>query len=54
MIIPYLADLINDQKNNRDESNEWKIQLNEKFEHFLCGVIMKKLDLVMKQMILLM
>ena len=24
----HLADLINDKKNNRDESNEWKIQLN--------------------------
>ena len=28
MIIPYLSDLINEQKNNRDGSNEWKIQLN--------------------------
>ena len=28
MIMPYLADLINEQKNNRDESNESKIQLN--------------------------
>ena len=28
MIIPHLAGLINDKKNNRDESNEWKIQLN--------------------------
>ena len=26
--MPHLADLINDKKNNRDESNEWKIQLN--------------------------
>ena len=28
MIMPHLAGLINDTKNNRDESNEWKIQLN--------------------------
>ena len=28
MIVPYLSDLINEQKNNRDGSNEWKIQLN--------------------------
>ena len=28
MIIPYLSDLINEQKNNRDGSNESKIQLN--------------------------
>ena len=28
MIMPHLAGLINDKKNNRDESNEWKIQLN--------------------------
>ena len=28
MIMPYLIDLINKQKNNRDGSNEWKIQLN--------------------------
>ena len=28
MIMPYLEDLINEQKNNRDESNESKIQLN--------------------------
>ena len=28
MIMPYLSDLINEQKNNRDGSNEWKIQLN--------------------------
>ena len=27
MIIPYLSDLINERKNNRDGSNEWKIQL---------------------------
>ena len=27
MIIPYLSDLINEWKNNRDGSNEWKIQL---------------------------
>ena len=28
MIMPYLSDLINDHKNIRNESNEWKIQLN--------------------------
>ena len=28
MIMPYLADLVNDHKNIRNESNEWKIQLN--------------------------
>ena len=28
MIVPHLADLINDHKNIRNESNEWKIQLN--------------------------
>ena len=28
MIIPCLADLINDHKNIRNESNEWEIQLN--------------------------
>ena len=28
MIMPYLSDLINEQKNNRDVSNESKIQLN--------------------------
>ena len=27
MIMPYLSDLINEQKNNRDGSNEWEIQL---------------------------
>ena len=27
MVIPYLADLINEQKNNRDEFNESKIQI---------------------------
>ena len=46
MIMPYLIDLINKQKNNRDGSNEWKIQLNmgvdfissndTKNSHFLC------------------
>ena len=52
-------------KNNRNESNEWKIQLNMgvnfissndtgEIRTFLCGVIMKKLDRVMKQMRLLM
>ena len=28
MIMPYASDLINEQKNNRDVSNESKIQLN--------------------------
>ena len=28
MIMPYLSDLINEQKNNSNGSNEWKIQLN--------------------------
>ena len=62
MIKPYLADLIYD---NRNESNEWKIQLNMgvnfissndtgEIRTFLRIVIMKKLDRVMKQMILLM
>ena len=64
MIVPHLADLINDHKNIRNESNEWKIQLNMsvnfissngtgEIRTFLCGVIMKKLDRVMKQMTLL-
>ena len=64
MIMPYLSDLINDHKNIRNESNEWKIQLNMsvnfissndtgEIRTFLCGVIMKKLDRVMKQMTLL-
>ena len=29
--MPYLSDLINDHKAIRNESNEWKIQLNMKF-----------------------
>ena len=28
MIIPYLAELMNNKKNIRNDSNEWKIQLN--------------------------
>ena len=28
MIMPYLSDLINDHKAIRNESNEWKIQIN--------------------------
>ena len=28
MIMPYLSDLINDHRAIRNESNEWKIQLN--------------------------
>ena len=62
--MPYLTDLINEHKNNRDESNESKIQYmgvnfissndTGEIRTFLCGVIMKKLDRVIKQMILLM
>ena len=61
MIMPHLADLINEQKNKREES---KIQLNMGMNFisskdrgetrtFLCGVIMKKLDRPTKQLILL-
>ena len=61
MIMPYLNDLVNDHKAVRNESNEWKIQLNMSVKFissndtgevrtFLCGVIMKKLGRVMKQM----
>ena len=61
--MPYLSDLINDHKAIRNESNEWKIQLNMsvnfissndtgEIRTFLCGVIMKKLGRVMKQMTL--
>ena len=64
MITPHLVDLINEQKNNRGEFNESKIQLNmgvnfisskdtRDIRTFLCGVIMKKLDQVMKQLKLL-
>ena len=64
MIMPYLSDLINDHKAIRNESNEWKIQLNMsvnfissndtgEIRTFLCGVIIKKLDRVMKQTTLL-
>ena len=28
MINPYLSDLINDQKTNQNNSNQWKIQIN--------------------------
>ena len=28
MIIPYLSDLVNDHRAIRNESTEWKIQLN--------------------------
>ena len=60
MIMPYLSDLITDHKNIRNESNEWKIQLNMsanfifsndtgEIHTFLCGVIMKKLGRVMKR-----
>ena len=64
MIMPYLNDLINDLRAIRNESNEWKIQINMsvnfissndtgEIRTFLCGVIMKKLGRVMNQMILL-
>ena len=64
MIMPYLSDLINAHKNIRNESKEWKIQLNmsvnlisstdtEEIRSFLCGVIIKKLFRVMKQTTLL-
>ena len=64
MIMPYLSDLINDHRAIRNESNEWKIQLNMsvnfissndtgEIRTFFCGVIMKKLGRVMKQMTLL-
>ena len=63
-IMPYLSDLINDHKTIRNNSNGWKIQINmhvsftcsnvqEKFVLFLCGVIIKKIGQVMKQMTLL-
>ena len=62
--MPYLIDLINAHKNIRNESKEWKIQLNMsvsfissndtgEIRTFLCGVIIKKLDRVMKQTTLL-
>ena len=64
MIMPYFSDLINDHRAIRNESNEWKIQLNMsvnfissndtgEIRTFFCGVIMKKLGRVMKQMTLL-
>ena len=64
MIMPYLSDLINGHRTIRNGSNEWKIQLNMsvnlissnstgEIRNFLCGVIMKKLGRVMKQMTLL-
>ena len=64
MITPYLSDSINDHKAIRNESNEWKIQLNVsvsfissndtgEIRTFLRGVIMKKLGRVMKLMTLL-
>ena len=64
IIMTYLIDLINDHKVIRNESNEWKIQLNMSVNFisfndigenrtFSCGLIMKKLDRVMKQMTLL-
>ena len=64
VIVPHLADFINDHRNIRNESNEWKIQLNMgvnffsskdtgEIQPFLCGVIMNKLGQVMKQLVLL-
>ena len=64
MIVSNLSDLINDHKNIRNESNEWKTQIKMKVNFtssndtgeirtFLCIVIMKRLDWVMKQMKLL-
>ena len=64
MIVPYLSDLMNDHKNITNESNEWTVQLNMsvnlissndtgEIRTFLCGVVMNKLDRVMKQMTLL-
>ena len=35
--MPYLGDLINDHKAIKNESNEWKVQIN------MHGVTMKKL-----------
>ena len=63
-IMPYLSDLINDHKAIRNESKEWKIQINMHVNFvsskdtgetctILCGVIMEKLGWVIKQMILL-
>ena len=64
MIVPYLSDLINDHRAIRNESNEWKIQIDMsvnlissndtgEIRTFLCRVIMKKLGRVMKQLTLL-
>ena len=64
MIMPNLSDLINEQKNNRDGTNEWKIQLNMgvnfissndtgEIQTFMRIVLMKRLDQVMKQLKLL-
>ena len=64
MIVSNLSGLINDHKNIRNESNEWKTQIKMKVNFtssndtgeirtFLCIVIMKRLDWVMKQMKLL-
>ena len=63
-IMPYLGDIINYHKAIRNESKEWKIQINMHVNFvsskdtgetctILCGVIMKKLGWVIKQMILL-
>ena len=64
MIMPNLSDLINEQKNNRAGTNEWKIQLNMgvnfissndtgEIQTFMRIVLMKRLDQVMKQLKLL-
>ena len=63
-IMPYLSDLINKHKTIKNKSSEWKIQINMDINFvsshdtrdtctIMCGVIMKKLDRVMKQKILL-
>ena len=63
-IMPYLSDLINNHKTIKNKSSERKIQINMHITFvsshdtrdtytIMCGVIMKKLDQVMKQMILL-
>ena len=62
--MPCLNDLINDDNAIRNESKEWKIQINMhvnffssndtgEIRTFFCGVIMNKLVRLMKQMRLL-
>ena len=57
-IMPYLSDLINDHKAIRNESNEWKIQINMHVKSLLMiqeklVLIMQTLGRVMKQVTLL-